>query len=143
MLSMSIFTLLIRRNVSEKPHRQHLFTHRTVHLEHKRDRQALRMLIVQIVVFVIITTPWMVYSITNVIGSFLPQKSGDLLVIEVFINAVAGALAFLFPAVSFYVYTSTSSLFRDELLIIGRTLIYRANKHRIQPQTSNELPRTQ
>jgi hypothetical protein len=147
---MIICTSLIRKNLAEKRRRRQALTieqqatDERGHILAKREQQALRMLFAQIVVYIIITTPWVIYSINNIISSFIPNKSADRIVIEGFISAVAGAFAFLFPAVSFYLYTLTSSMFRSELLIMLRSLFCCKcfmNNRRIEPIIANDPQR--
>ncbi|CAF1253667.1 unnamed protein product [Adineta ricciae] len=143
-LIMIICTLLTRKNLKEKRQRRQNLSIREVNQE-KRDRQALRMLFVQILVFIIITLPWMGYSINNVISSYTPNKTSDRIAIENFITAVAGALAFLFPSLSFYLYTLTSSMFRTELILLIKVLIHwkcLTQNHRIEPTNTIASHRT-
>ncbi|UJR24101.1 hypothetical protein I4U23_027068 [Adineta vaga] len=144
---MIICTLLIRKNLKEKRlRRRNLLNLRdNLCLQQKRDRQALRMLFVQIIVFILITTPWMIYSINNIISSFIQNKTSDRIAIENFITTIAGALAFLFPSLSFYLYTLTSSMFRDELISLIKHLFcckYFIKNHRIEPTNTNGTQRT-
>ncbi|CAF1648792.1 unnamed protein product [Adineta ricciae] len=140
-LIMIICTLLTRKNLKEKRERRQNLSIR----EEKRDRQALRMLFVQILVFIIITLPWMGYSINNVISSYTPNKTSDRIIIENFITTMAGALAFLFPSLSFYLYTLTSSMFRTELILLIKFLTHWkcfTQNHRIEPTNTIASHRT-
>ena len=140
---MIIFTLLIRRNLARKRLRRQILTNsqQTTNtkdrLQRKRDQQALRMLFAQIFVFVGVTTPWMAQSIYNLISSSIPNKSDDRIAIEGFINAVAGVCVYVFPTISFYTYTLTSSMFRHELLVMLRPIFCCKrslnNNNRIEP----------
>ncbi|UJR11666.1 hypothetical protein I4U23_015847 [Adineta vaga] len=139
---MIIFTLLIRKNLKEKrQRRQNLFNRDDNNLiQHKNDRQALRMLFIQVIVFILIRISWMIYSINNVISSYITNKSSDRIAIENFITAIAGALSFLFPSLSFYIYTLTSNIFREELISFMKVLFCCKcfiNNHRIAPANRN------
>ena len=140
---MIVFTLLIRRNMAKKRLRRRILTNpqQTTNtndrLQRKRDQQALRMLFAQIFVFVGTTTPWMAQSIYSLTSSSIPNKSADRIAIEGFINAVAGVCVFIFPTISFYTYTLTSSMFRHELLLMLQPIFCckrsRNNNNRIEP----------
>ena len=57
--------------------------------------------------------------------------------IESFVSSVAGALVYVFPTVSFYLYTLTSSIFRQELRSMLRSLFFCKwsinNDRRVEP----------
>jgi hypothetical protein len=148
---MIICTLLIRKNLAEKRQRRQILinqqqgTNRRDYLLAKRDQQALRMLFAQIFVYIIIATPWFIYNINLIISSYIKNKSADRVAIEGFITAVSGAFIFSFPAVSFYLYTLTSSMFRGELWIMLRSLFCckcYMNNRCIEPITANGPQRT-
>ncbi|CAF1330840.1 unnamed protein product [Adineta steineri] len=146
---MIICTLLIRNNLSSKRQRRQNFDHqlgnKSIQFHQKRDHQALRMLFAQIIMYTIITIPWMLYSINTIISSYIPNKSADRITVENFVTAVAGGLVFSFPAISFYLYTLTSSMFRGELLNMLQSLFCWKcffNNHRIEPATSFNIQRT-
>ena len=127
---MTIFTLLIRKNLANKRQRrqfrlnQYPITTIYKRLQEKRDRQAFIMLFAQILVYVTITTPWMAYSIYNIIASTIPNKDAVRIAIDGFVAALAGSLVFIFPTASFYIYTLTSNMFRGELLTMLRSVFY-------------------
>jgi hypothetical protein len=148
---MITFTILIRKNLAEKRERRHGLgnqqpaNNRNDQLHRKRDQQALRMLFIQIIVYITISIPWNLYSINTIISSYISNKGADRIAIEGFITAVAGAFAFLFPALSFYLYTLTSSMYRSELSIFLRSVVFCkrfTNNHRIEPTTGSSLQRT-
>ena len=77
---MIICSLLIRRNLANKRIRrqqfnfhQQLQTASRERLQQKRDQQALIMLFVQIIVYIIIVIPWIGYNVYNVIFSQYPK----------------------------------------------------------------------
>lgn len=149
---MVTFTLLIRKNLVQKRQRrqglgneQQLNANTGEQIQSKRDYQALRMLFAQIAAYVIISIPWNIYNLNAVVSSFIPDKSADRIAIEGFITYVAGALAYLFPALSFYLYTLTSSLFRAELLKMLRSVLWCQDlmrQRRVEPTTGSTQPHT-
>lgn len=140
-LLMIVFTLLIRKNLSEKRERRHALTSqpsaasKNEQILLKRDQQILRMLFTQIIAFFVITIPWMIYSINNIISPYVPDKTADRIAIESFIGNVAGGLNYIFPSASFYIYTLTSSLFRKELWCMLRSWFccqWASTNHRVE-----------
>ena len=143
---MVIFTLLIRKNLANKRQRRQGLSNQQAavnqgdQIQSRRDQQALRMLFAQIVAYVIISVPWNIYNLNVVVSSYIPNKSETHIAIEGFIDTVAGCLAYLFPALSFYLYTLTSSLFRAELWKMLRFIVccqFLMNPRRIEPTTTN------
>jgi hypothetical protein len=148
---MVTFTLLIRKNLAEKRQRREgLLTqlpsnNSGEHLQRRRDQQALKMLFAQIVIYLIVSIPWNLYSINTIVSSFITNKTADRIAVEGFITVIAGALAFLFPALSFYLYTLTSSMFRRELLTMARSAVHGEflnRNRRIEPTTGSNSQRT-
>ena len=150
---MILFTLLIRRNMLKKRIRRQILsnpqqtTNNNDHLQRKRDQQALRMLFAQICVYVAVTTPWMAQSIYNLISPSIPHKSAERIALEGFINAISGLCVFMFPTISFYIYTLTSSMFRRELLVMLQSLFhckrFLNDNRRVEPtSTTNRQLRT-
>ncbi|UJR12057.1 hypothetical protein I4U23_016235 [Adineta vaga] len=87
----------------------------------KRDQQILRMLFSQIIAFFIVTLPYTLYNINNIISPYIPNKSSDQIAIENFTSGISAVFSHIFPAISFYIYTLTSSLFRKELWLMLRS----------------------
>ena len=148
---MVTFTLLIRKNLAEKRRRRQGLLSQLPsndsgeHLQRRRDQQALKMLFAQIVIYLIVSVPWNLYSINTIVSSFIANKTGDRIAVEGFINVIAGAFAFLFPAISFYLYTLTSSMFRRELFAMLRSAVLckLVNRNRrIEPTMGSSLHRT-
>ena len=111
--------------------------------ERKRDRQVFSILIVQVVLFVITISPLMSYYFYNAITLKIKNKSVERLAIEQFCWFLAQMSAYLFPTLSFYLYTMTSSIYRNELVNLIRSIIRcrcsRGNT-RIEP-TANSIER--
>ncbi|UJR34722.1 hypothetical protein I4U23_027499 [Adineta vaga] len=143
---MIIFTIFIRKNlVAKRERRQGGFIQQTRidqndEIQFKRDQQVLRMLFGQIIAFFVITSPYMVYSINNIISPYILNKSSDHIAIENFITSISGGLSYVFPAVSFYLYTLTSSLFRNELYLMLQTSFFcfcPIKNRRIEPTSTH------
>jgi hypothetical protein len=148
---MIICTLRIRRNLANKRERrnfnieQQQRTNDREDRNRKRDQQALAMLFAQIFVYIILTTPWVIFSVYNAVAMNVPNKSVDRLAIERFMIYLVGLIISLFPTVSFYLYTLTSSMFRKELFIMLRSIFCCqcvTNQNRIEPGISTVQPRT-
>lgn len=126
LMIMIIFAWLIRKNLAARrqhrqgPHDTESAVNRSNEVMRKRDQQALRMLFAQIVGYFVVTLPWMVYSVNSTISYYSHSKGADQIAIENFISYLGGALSYLFPAVSFYLYTLISNLFRKELVVMIR-----------------------
>jgi hypothetical protein len=141
-------SLLIRRNLAKKRARrqvnigQQQRINDRKYLQRRRDQQSLAMLFAQVVVFITLITPWVIFSIYNAISLNIQNKSADRLAIERFLSSLVGSLILLFPTASFYLYTLTSSIFRKELLIMLRSIpCFKCciNTGRIEPSL-NEAP---
>ena len=66
--------------------------------------------------------------------------------IKSFVSSVVGALIYVFPTVSFYLYTLTSSIFRKELSTMLRSLFFCKwsinNDCRVEPTVGSFSPQT-
>lgn len=140
---MIICLFLIRKNLASKRERRQNITHQPQatdakqRLQEKRDQQALAMLFIQIVVYIIFTTPWMILSFYSAVSLSIQNKSADQLVLEQFLSNVAGLILFLFPTASFYLYTLTSNMFRQELAVMLHSVFcFKCciNNQRVAPQ---------
>lgn len=141
---MTICILLIRRNLAEKRRNRRLIVpqQQSVRkkLERRMDQQALILLFAQVIVYIVLTVPWMMYSIYNAISLGVVNKSANRLAIEQFVLFITGTVNVLFPTASFYLYTLTSCVFRKEFLMIIRSIFHRLgflNHHRIEPMQIN------
>jgi hypothetical protein len=106
-----------------------------------RDQQALTMLIVHIIFYIILAMPLMTYYFYNAFTLNIPNKSADRLSIERFALYIAELTIYLFPVSSFYLYTAASHKFRSELLKLIRSLLHCTwfnQTRRIHP-TANEI----
>jgi hypothetical protein len=113
--------------------------------ERKRDRQVLMLLISQVVVFVIITIPLMISYFYNAATLNITNKSVEWLAIEQFGSFVIRIIIYIFPVLSFYLYTLTSSMFRGEFVSMMRSVlrcVCLTTTNRIEPMENNNAPRT-
>ncbi|CAF3265963.1 unnamed protein product [Rotaria sp. Silwood2] len=94
--------------------------------ERRRDRQVLLLLIVQVIVFIITIIPLMCSHFYNATTLNIKNKSIERMTIERFAAYLASLTVYLFPTLSFYLYTMTSSMFRNELKKLIR-FIWRCN----------------
>ncbi|CAF0983683.1 unnamed protein product [Rotaria sp. Silwood1] len=108
--------------------------------ERRRDRQVLLLLIVQVIVFLITIIPLMCSHFYNAMTLNIKNKSIERMTIERFAAYLASLSVYLFPTLSFYLYTMTSSMFRSELKKLIR-FILRCNclrqNVRIEPVGNN------
>jgi flagellar biosynthesis protein FlhB len=104
-----------------------------------RDHQVIIILLAQVFVFTIGTTPLMVWLFYNAIALSVSNKSADRLAIERMVNVMVEVLVNTFPVFSFYLYTMTSQTFRRELWKLFRFSIDRrelSRSSRVQPTTN-------
>ncbi|UJR17161.1 hypothetical protein I4U23_004057 [Adineta vaga] len=147
---MTIFSVGIRKNLAEKQKRRQDVLNpsaridQTKQIQLKRDQQVLKMLFSQIIAFVIVTLPYMIYSTNNIVSPYIQNKSSDQIAIENFIAGISGGFSYVFPAISFYLYTLTSSMFRKELWRMLRSTFCWSQNHRIEPiiTTTNRTHQT-
>jgi hypothetical protein len=139
--------LLIRRNLAiKRQRRQHIVTQqreRTDEVEnvtHARDQQVLAMLFTQISVYVISVIPLMAIYTYNAATLHISNKSVNRINIEKFAFFMAEVMIYIFPASSFYLYTISSSTFRNELIRLLRSPFgcrWLINTHGIEPITND------
>jgi hypothetical protein len=131
---MIICALLIRRNLVNKRQRRQLQSIAVYSTEQQRqqesmDKQVLNLLFIQIVCYIVFTTPQLVELTYNTVSSTIPNVSADQLAIDKIIACLAELMLYVFPVTSFYLYTFSSRTFRSELVEILR-LIHIAYKER-------------
>lgn len=81
----------------------------------QRDFQLTCMLVFQVIVYVFTTTPYLLNTIYAAITISM-NKTIDRQIIELFVCFLTGTfLLFINPTVTFYIYISTSKVFRIEL----------------------------
>ncbi|CAF1438488.1 unnamed protein product [Adineta ricciae] len=134
---MIICAVLIFRNLEmRRQHRHQLAVNQYDRLDRKRDRQAFIMLLFQAVVFLITQTPLMLLFFCNAAMIHVTNKSADQVAIERFTAFMADMILYLFPTISFYLYTMASRQFRREFIDLFRSAIrhrYQNNINQVNP----------
>lgn len=132
-LIMLICTLLIRHNLLIKRarldrHRNHLQQQQQqresqeIQISRSRNQQALTMLFVQISVYIISNLPW-TNGLAYTAYTRYMTKSDYQISIDTLLIYLAQSIWYLYPVLSFYMYTLTSRTFRRELIkVLGYTL---------------------
>ena len=129
-LMMLTSALLIRKNLAARLIRHHNRQTVTQHatgeqqkqLLRSRDQQALAMLYLQMFVYIISNTPWTL-NLVYVAFTRSMSKSTDHLLIDAFLRFLVELIAYMYPALSFYMYTLISRTFRQELIKMLRTIL--------------------
>lgn len=96
-----------------------------------RDQQVLIMLLIQVLIFLISTIPFMSFNIYETLTRSITDKSVDRRAIEAFLKTFTEFLIYLIT-LAFYSNTIVSKTFRNELIISIRKTIH---PHRIYPST--------
>lgn len=100
-----------------------------------RDQQISFMLLVQVIIFLISTIPFMSYNTYDTLTRNVTNKLADRKAIESFVKTLTELLVYLI-ALSFYSNTLVSRAFRKELITLFKLIItcgrYR-NRQRINP----------
>ena len=129
-LSMTIFTLLTYHNLLLKQKRRQLAggqqpndRNQVENVHRARDQQVLIVLPVQVVLYILGTTPLMFWLFYNAITLNITNKSINRLAIERFIGVMIEFLVNAFPVFSCYLYTITSRTFRNELIKLYRLVV--------------------
>ncbi|CAF4292276.1 unnamed protein product [Rotaria sp. Silwood2] len=126
-LIMMICAYLIRRNLAHK-HRRRTQLSLGNYQRNPLDQQVLHILFVQIICYIIFTTPQLCNLVFNIISITTSDRSSEHLVIEGFITFIAEFMLYLFPVTSFYLYTLTSRTFRKELIKYFRSIFGQNNR---------------
>jgi hypothetical protein len=113
---MIICAILIGYNLASKQKRRQQNKEQAVRLLNVRDQQALVMLFVQVGFYFLSATPWTMFLLFNAITREVTNKSIDRLAIEAFLRYITEIFAYIYPALSFYIYTLTSHTFRHQLI---------------------------
>ncbi|CAF1389214.1 unnamed protein product, partial [Adineta steineri] len=100
-----------------------------------RDIQVLALLLTQVFLYIIATTPLMIWLFYNAI-TLTTTKSMNRLVIERFVGVMIELLVYCYPVLACYMYTMSSRTFRMELLRLCRLALHYKlfhNPNKIQP----------
>lgn len=81
----------------------------------RRNDQILMILLIQVVIFLISTIPFLSNTLYGALTRAVTVKSADRLAIEGFVQVFTELFVYIFPASSFYSNTLTSKIFRSEL----------------------------
>ncbi|CAF3627218.1 unnamed protein product [Rotaria sp. Silwood1] len=137
---MTIFSITTLRNIR--------LAHRVVHPTltpngmRQRDYQLTRMLIAEVVVYILSTLPFPVNALYNIVTMSV-AKSADRQTIEAFISFITSTfLIYINPSSTFYIYLATSKTFRSELKATFNNIAYRVFGIPQRPQLPTELNRT-
>ncbi|CAF0892233.1 unnamed protein product [Adineta ricciae] len=134
---MIICAVLISRSLEmRRQHRRQLAVNQYDRLDRKRDRQAFVMLLFQAIVFLITQTPLMLLFFCNAATIHITNKSANQVAIERFTVFMVDMILYLFPTISFYLYTMASRQFRREFIELFRSAI----KPRRQNNTNQVNP---
>lgn len=148
-LIMIISAILIRYNLvlKQEQRQPNINTTETVKqtfvLVNRRDHQALIMLFVQVFFYILSSTPWLIYLMFNSVTRDVTNKSIDHLAIESFMGYLTELIVYMYPTLSFYIYTLTSRTFRRQLIKTIHSIITYANRYgnhlrRVQPIIENK-----
>ena len=104
--------------------------------QRRRDKQVLIMLLVQATAYIACTSPLMAFQIYTAATVYVVNKSESRVMAERFFFFMGETTNALFPVLSFYLYTASSSTFRNELLVVFRSVLpckFLPNNRRIAP----------
>ncbi|CAF1038090.1 unnamed protein product [Adineta steineri] len=93
-----------------------------------RERQTLIMLYVEIIFYIIFTLPWTIFTVYNALSLSVPNKTSDRIAIEGFLSFLTETIAYLYPTLSFYLYTLASRTFRQELVKVKSAIMNNRNQ---------------
>jgi len=146
LLIMIICAVLIGYNLaSKRERRQHYLgqqnQEQVVRLLHARDHQALIMLFFQAICFGLSALPWTTYLLYNAFTRAVTNKSTDRIAIELFLRYVTEMIAYIYPTLSFYMYTLTSHTFRQQLIKTIRLIFNYRNRRWVHPERT--VPNTE
>jgi hypothetical protein len=126
---MIISAILIRSNLASKQarlQRNIIRKNPKIVLLNSRDHQVLVMLFIQVIIYIFTIIPWMIFLLYGPYGQRVKNKSINRIIIEKFCRYLTEIIVYLYPTLSFYIYTLTSRTFRNALshlifnFIIGR-----------------------
>ncbi|CAF1465415.1 unnamed protein product, partial [Rotaria sordida] len=137
---MIICAYFIRRNLAHK-HQRRAQLSLGDYQRNRLDQQVLKILFVQIICYIIFTSPQLCSLVFSTISITISNRSSDQSAIESFLNFLAELMLYLFPVTSFYLYTLTSRRFRKELIDFFRLLLVSCGGNRIVPIAAASIPR--
>jgi len=138
--------LLNQRNLALKRQRRHHMavqqqgTNAAQEVYRKRDQQVLAIMLAQVIAYMITILPAMIVQMYNAITINTLNKSSNRVMIEQFVTLITDTLASIYSALSFYLNTITSRMFREELMIVMRNLLpctWLTKTTRVEPIANN------
>ncbi|CAF4021769.1 unnamed protein product [Rotaria sordida] len=126
-IMMTICAYFIHRNLAHK-HQRRIRLSLGDYQRNPLDQQVLKILLVQVICYIIFTIPQLCNLVFNTISITIPNRSNEQLIIEAFVAFLAELMLYLFPVTSFYLYTLTSRTFRKESMKFFRSIIGRKNR---------------
>ena len=117
-LIMLISASVIHSNLSSKYARLKQNINRKNHYQRVRDQQVLLMLLIQVIIYIISTIPWMTFLLYGSYSYKIKTKSINRIVTEKFLKYLFELIIYIYPTLSFYIYTLTSKTFRNQLFNI-------------------------
>jgi hypothetical protein len=148
-LIMTISVILIRSNlVSKQARRYHNVSHENSKLENRslneRDDQIILMLYLQILVYIILNIPWMIYLLYSIYLYSKKNPTINEIIIRRIVHYLMEILVYMYPTLSFYIYTLTSKRFRNELSRLILTCGNRSKRNsQLGHQGQLEIPLTE
>ncbi|CAF1125791.1 unnamed protein product [Adineta steineri] len=131
---MSICAKYIWKNLQLKRQRRGMINlQRRQNKREIRNIQILIMLLLQVIIFVLFTFPYMSFNLYLTFTRSVTNKSTDRLAIESFMQLFTGVTVLVHPAISFYSNTMVSQTYRNELIIL-----FRINKIIMQTDEQNQ-----
>ncbi|CAF1123681.1 unnamed protein product [Adineta ricciae] len=121
-LIMLICAKILWKSLQAKRHRRELIQGRQRRNE-TQNTQILIMLLLQVVIFIVFTLPYMSSNLYFAFTRSVTNKSADRLAIESFVNLFTEVVVFVYPAFTFYSNTLVSRTFRNELLVLVRRIL--------------------
>jgi len=136
---MTICAVLIRSNLaSKRVRRQHNIgqqnKEQAVRLLLVRDQQAFVMLFVQVICFSLSAMPFAIFLLYNSCTREVTNKSTDRIAIELFLRYITEIITYIYPTLSFYMYTLVSPTFRQQLIKSIRRILNYRNRRWVHPQ---------
>jgi hypothetical protein len=116
----------------KRQRRRIIFTNSRERRGERRDSQVLVMLLLQILIFVLFTFPYMSFNLYSAMTRTVTNKSADRLAIESFCQLLSEMTVFVYPAVTFYSNTLSSHTFRSELLHLFQKMIPSGHQRHFQ-----------
>ncbi|CAF1527589.1 unnamed protein product [Adineta ricciae] len=121
-LIMLICAKILWKSLQAKRQRQELIQIRQKRKE-IQNIQILIMLLLQVMIFLVFTLPYMSSSLYFAFTRSVTNKSSDRVAVESFVNLFTEVVVFVYPAFTFYSNTLASQTFRNELLILVRGIL--------------------